>query len=223
MQGKDKVRNIVRMEYKTPYGWMVRIQYSKKKYKKFFNDSAHGGKYSALLCAISWRDKTKEEIGMPNTHLHVEGCARSNTGVQGVSLSEKIGKYLVSWQDANGRPNATSVSINKYGKEVAFKRACAIRKRQEKWRLEGNVLPDHKKKEKIYYDRRKYTADELISILQDASDELGRVPTSRDFKKTKPNYGRYESMFGGWNKALIAAGLKVQINRKNENNQEAQK
>lgn len=208
MQGKDKVKNIVRMEYKMPYGWMVRIQYSKKKYKKFFNDATHGGKYSALLCAIAWRDKTKKEIGMPNTHLHVEGCARSNTGVRGVSLSEKIGKYLVSWQDANGRPNATSVSIRKYGKEEAFKRACEIREKQEKWRLAGNVLPEEKKKAKIYYDRRKYTAEELITILQNASEELGRIPTSRDFKKTKPNYGRYETMFGGWNNALRAAGLK---------------
>jgi hypothetical protein len=134
-----KYKNITRMEYKTPFGWMVRFHYNKKTYRKFFNDSKCGGKNLALLTALSWMKNTKKKIGIPDTPLPVTGVAKSNTGVMGVSFSVKLNKYFVSWCDAQGKPCATSFSVNKYGREKAFKLACAKRKEQEEWRLAGNI------------------------------------------------------------------------------------
>ncbi len=204
-----KYKNITRMEYKPPFGWMVRIQYNKKKHEKFFKDSGYGGKSSSLLAAMAWRDKKKKELGMPNTHLHVVGSAKSNTGVCGVSFSARTGKYYVSWNDAKGHPCRTAISVRKHGKEKAFQIACQIRKEREAWRLAGYVMPEHKKKGPMAKrNLRKYTKEELLEILKSKYTILGRVPTSRDFKKTSPSYHHYETAFGGWNKALYAAGLR---------------
>jgi|GEM_PF-4503528 len=81
-----KYKNITRMEYKTPHGWMVRFHYNKKTYRKFFNYSKSGGKNLALLTALSWMKNTKEKAGIPDTHLPITGVAKSNTGVRGVSF-----------------------------------------------------------------------------------------------------------------------------------------
>ena len=196
------------MEYKTPYGWMVRIHYNKKIYRKFFNDAKHGGENLALLTALSWMRSTKDKAGIPDTPLPVTGVAKSNTGVKGVSFSAKSNKYFVSWRDAHGKPCATSFSAKKYGKEKAFKLACAKRKEQEAWRLAGNILAKKtRKKSQIPKDSKKYSPEELIEILRNKRQELNRLPTTRDFKNINPKYNRYETAFGGWNKALEAAGL----------------
>jgi hypothetical protein len=202
-----KYKNITRMEYKTPYGWMVRFYYNKKAYRKFFNDSKCGGKNLALLTALSWMKNTKQKIGIPDTHLPVTGVAKSNTGIRGVSFSAKSNKYFVSWCDAHGKPCATSFSVNKYGKEKAFKLACAKRKTQEEWRLAGNILSRITRKSQRIKEVKRYNPDELIKILRDKKQELNRLPTTRDFKDINPKYNRYETAFGGWNKALEAAGL----------------
>lgn len=203
-----KIKNITRMEYKIPHGWWVRFNFDKKSYSKFFNDKKHGGKQLALLSAYAWMKNTKEKANIPNTPLWVGGGARSNTGVRGVSYCSSSNRYFASWYDAIGKPGATSFSVNKYGKEKAFKLACEKRKQQEQWRLDGNITPIDPNKRKIVRDPKKYTKDELIEILNDKSEELGRLPTSRDFKKTRPNYDRYCKAFGGWNKAIEAAGLR---------------
>ncbi len=148
---------------------------------------------------------------MPLTNLNVMVSTRSNTGVQGVSYSEKNNRYLVSWNDAEGRPNCTTLSCRKHGKEKAFKMACKIRREMEEWRLNGNVLPENRRKSNLNRNNRHYSREELIDILIQTEQKLGRTPTSRDFKKTSPKYGRYETKFGGWNKALIAAGLKKAV------------
>jgi len=121
-------------------------------------------------------------------------------------FSAKSNKYFVSWRDAQGKPCATSFSVNKYGKEKAFKLACAKRKEQEEWRLAGNIVTKITRKSQT---TKKYSPDELIEILRNKWQELNRVPTTRDFKKTNPKYNRYETAFGGWNKALEAAGLTI--------------
>lgn len=203
-----KIKNISRLEYKIPYGWWVRIVYNRKTYSKFFSDTKYGGKSFSLLTAIAWKKKTKEKANIPDTYLCVTGAARSNTGIQGVSHCGKSNKYYVSWCDAEGKSCATSVSINKYGQQKALKLACAKRKEGEEWRLAGNVLPKNINKPKVVRDSRKYSKEELIGILNLTCEELGRIPTARDFRKTKPNYGRYEYAFGSWRKAIEAAGLK---------------
>ncbi len=202
------LRNITRMEYQPPFGWMVRIQYGRKTYRKFFNDKKYGGKNLSLLAAVAWRDELKKKNGIPNTTMNAVGWANSNTGVVGVSLSKDKRQYIVSWVDANGRPNRASVSIRKYGKEKAFERACRIRKKMEEWRLNGNVLPDSKKRDQRARDMRKYTKEELIEYLRKMAAIVNRVPTSRDFKKTRPNYHKFTKTFGSWNAAIAAAGLR---------------
>jgi hypothetical protein len=203
-----KIKNITRMEYKIPHGWWVRFNYNKQSYSKFFNDKKYGGKNLALLSAHAWMKNTKEKANIPNTLLWVGGGARSNTGVRGVSFCSNSGRYFSSWCDAIGTPGATSFSVSKYGKEKALKLACAKRERMEELRLAGNITPKDLNKPKIVRDPRKYSKEELLEILCAKNEELGRMPISRDFKKTRPNYDRYCKAFGGWNNAIDAAGLR---------------
>ena len=204
-----KIKNITRMEYKTPYGWWVRFNYNKQKYSKFFNDKKYNGTNLALLSAHAWMKSTKEKANIPNTSLWVGGGSRSNSGVRGVSLCSSSGRYFASWYDAVGQSGATSFLVSKYGKEKAFELACAKRKEMEELRLTGYIIPKNPNKPRIIRDPRQYSKEELIDILIEKDGELGRIPTSRDFKKTRPNYHRFCKAFGGWNKAIEAAGLRA--------------
>ncbi|PIE59809.1 MAG: hypothetical protein CSA32_01920 [Desulfobulbus propionicus] len=204
-----KLKNITRMQYKPPYGWAVRFHYNRKAYQKFFNDSKYGGENLALLAAISWLKDTRRKLGIPETSLPVVGASRSNTGVRGVSFSEKSNRYFASWTDARGKLSTVSFSVKRYGKKKAFKLACAKRKEGEELRLNGYIAPDKIKRQcgRMVKNPRKYSPEELIAVLLVRYHELGRVPTSRDFKYTHPKYNRYETAFGSWNNALQAAGL----------------
>ncbi len=197
------------MKYKPPYGWAARFRYDQKAYQKFFSDSKYGGENLALLAAVSWLKDTKQKLGIPNTSLSVVGSSRSNTGVIGVSFSEKSNRYFASWTDARGKPSTVSFSVKKYGKEKAFKLACAKRKEGEELRLNGYIAPDKTRSRYGILQRNpmKYSTDELIAALQEKYLELGRVPTSRDFKYVQPKYNRYETAFGSWNNALQEAGI----------------
>ncbi len=204
----SKIKNITRMEYKRSHGWWVRFQYNRQSYNKFFSDNKFGGESLALLSAIAWMKNVKAKNKVPDTIMRVDGATRSNTGVQGVSYCSKSNSYFASWTDAIGQASATSFSVNKYGREKAFKLACKKREEKLKWRLDGNILPEYPPKRRLFRDPKKYTKEELIEILIKKSKELKRIPTSRDFKKIKPRYSRFESAFGGWNKAIEAAGLR---------------
>lgn len=135
-----KHRNICRIDSTKTHGWYVRINWRRKQFSKLFSDTRNGGYGSALLCAIAWRDRKKEEFGIPITDLSVVGTIRSNTGVRGVSLNKKRQAFIASWVDAEGRPNNSSVSVRKHGEKAAFAKACAIRSKMEEWRLNGNVF-----------------------------------------------------------------------------------
>ncbi len=204
-----KIKHITRMKYKPPYGWVARFQYDKKAYQKFFSDSKYGGENLALLAAVSWLKDTKQKLGIPDTSLSVVGSSRSNTGVRGVSFSEKSNRYFASWTDAKGKLSTVSFSVKKYGKEKAFKLACAKRKEGEELRLNGYVAPDKNKNRYgiSYRNPIKYSSEELIAALRKKYVELGRIPTSRDFKHVQPKYNRYETAFGSWNNALQRAGI----------------
>ena len=130
---KDIVR--IDQESKRTFGWYVRVRFKGKTHSKFFADKINGGKNSALLAAITWRDKTRKKIGKPQTELHVVTVANNSTGVVGVRLNEKLHRYEVSWLTRDSRQGKTSVSIKMHGKKEAFKRACKIRKQKEEIRL----------------------------------------------------------------------------------------
>lgn len=64
--------------------------------------------------------------------------------------------------------------------------------------------------------RGKYTDKELLDILKRFYKENGRVPMQSDFVNNYgcPSYAFYRNRFGGWNKALLLAGLDTDTNRK---------
>jgi hypothetical protein len=132
-QHKDIAR--IDQESKRSHGWYVRVRFHGKNHSKFFSDKKNGGRNSALLSAIAWRDNTRQKIGKPQTDKHIVTKSTTNTGVVGVRFDEKLNCYFVSWVDEDGKPGKTSVSIKKHGKIGAFKKACRIRELKEAERL----------------------------------------------------------------------------------------
>ena len=58
---------------------------------------------------------------------------------------------------------------------------------------------------------KNYTKEDLIKILQDLAQELGRVPIATDLRHRRdlPSLNTYIYHFSYWNKALEAADLNV--------------
>jgi hypothetical protein len=137
MKSISKQKDIARIdqESKRTHGWYVRVRYLGKVHSKFFSDKKNGGKESALLAAISWRNDTEKTIGKIRTDRHVVTVSNTPSGVVGVRLNEKLGRYEVSWVNLDGRQGKTSVSVKMHGKKKAFERACEIRKQKEAERL----------------------------------------------------------------------------------------
>lgn len=134
----EKHKDIARIdqEAKRTHGWYVRVRYLGVTHSKFFSDKKYGGRYSSLLSAIAWRNKTEKKIGKIRTNRHMVTVTKSATGVVGVRLNEKLNRYEVSWVNHFGKQGKTSVSIKKHGKRKAFARACAIRHEREQERLQ---------------------------------------------------------------------------------------
>ncbi len=137
----EKHKDIARIdqESKRTHGWYVRVRFLGKTHSKFFSDKKCGGRYSSLLSAISWRDKTEKKLGKVRTNKHMVTVSNSGTGVVGVRLNDKLNRYEVSWVTDNGKQGKTSVSITKHGKKDAFTKACQIRKKKESERLGYNT------------------------------------------------------------------------------------
>ena len=115
----EKHKDIARIdqESKRTHGWYVRVRFLGKTYSKFFSDKKCGGRYSSLLSAITWRDKTEKKLGKVRTNKHMVTVSNSGTGVVGVRLNEKLKRYEVSWVTHQGKQGKTSVSIAKHGKK----------------------------------------------------------------------------------------------------------
>ncbi len=132
---------------KKMHGWYVRVWYKGKMHSRFFNDKFYNGKEEALNAAIEYRDQVEAAIGKPRTdRVVVTHSPRNQTGVIGVNrVKKQTGAYVpytavpnysevyeITWTE---RPNVirrTTVSINKYGEDKAFRRACAIRWQKER-------------------------------------------------------------------------------------------
>jgi hypothetical protein len=136
-KNKSKHKDIARIDQvsKKTHGWYVRVRYLGKTNSKFFSDKKCGGRSSALLAAIAWRNDTEKRLGKPRTDRNIVTISNTKSGVVGVRLNEKLGRYEVSWVDKAGKQGKTSVSVKKYGKAAAFKRACEIRAQKEAERL----------------------------------------------------------------------------------------
>ncbi len=133
----EKHKDIARIDQETKrtHGWYVRVRFYGKTHSKFFSDGKCGGRYSSLLAALGWRDEIEQRIGKIRTNKHIVTVSNTTTGVVGVRLNEKLGRYEVSWVNEEGKQGKTSVSIRKHGKEEAFTKACEIRTKKEAQRL----------------------------------------------------------------------------------------
>jgi hypothetical protein len=127
---KHKDISRIDQESKRSHGWYVRVSFQGKDHNKFFSDKKNGGKESALLAAITWRNNTRDKIGKPQSDRNITTVSRNSTGIVGVSLNKKLNRYNVSWVDPEGHQGKTSISIKKHGKAAALK--LAIQKREEK-------------------------------------------------------------------------------------------
>jgi hypothetical protein len=133
----EKHKDVARIdqESKRTHGWYVRVRFYGKTHSKFFSDKKNGGRYSSLLAALAWRDATEADLGNLRTDRHMVTVSNTKTGVVGVRLNDKLGRYEVSWVNKDGKQGKTSVSIAKHGQKKAFERACQIRKKKEASRL----------------------------------------------------------------------------------------
>lgn len=128
---------------KRTHGWYVRVYFNRTMHSKFFSDSIYGGADESLQEAINYRNEIERKIGKPRTDRHVVTASpRNQSGVIGVQRKTKRSRgrngkisecdvFEVTW---NPEPNVirrTSVSIDRYGEEEAFRRACAIRRKKE--------------------------------------------------------------------------------------------
>jgi hypothetical protein len=57
---KHKDISRIDQESKRTHGWYVRVSFQGKEHSKFFSDKKNGGKESALLAAITWRNNTRD-------------------------------------------------------------------------------------------------------------------------------------------------------------------
>jgi type IV secretory pathway VirB10-like protein len=145
MVGKSGHKGISRIDSETnkTHGWYVRVQFQGKTHAKFFSDSAHGGDAKALAKAVKHRNAVERELGKPRTDRMVTAVSSRNTsGVQGVKRVFKAGSYAyeVTWSPAAGQVHRTTVSVNRYGEDEAFKRACQIRQQKERAYYGGLML-----------------------------------------------------------------------------------
>ena len=146
MAKKSGYKSISRIDtpQKRTHGWYVRVYFNRTMHSKFFSDSRFGGPDEALAEAIRHRNEIEQKIGKPRTDRHVVTASpRNQSGIIGVQRKIKRfrtrhGKlsecdvFEVTW---NPEPNVirrTSVSIDRYGKEEAFRRACALRLEKER-------------------------------------------------------------------------------------------
>lgn len=112
------------------HGWWVRLHWYGKCHHEWFPDLHNGGKFSALLAAVAWRNEKCKEIGKPLTwRTVVTSNPRNKTGI--IGIEEHKNRYEVTWALSSNKVNRTSVSKKKHGRERAFAIAKEIRREKE--------------------------------------------------------------------------------------------
>jgi hypothetical protein len=153
MAKKDRYKGITRIDQpeKHTHGWYVRIRFNKEVCAKFFSDDKHRGKVRALMEAVDYRDEMEKQLGKPRTdRIVVTASSRNQTGMVGICRRKTKTKlangkvqyhnfYVVTWSPEPNHIARTSVSIDLYGEEEAFQRACRIRQEKE-LAIYGRVL-----------------------------------------------------------------------------------
>lgn len=150
---KSGHKNVSRIDQpqRNTHGWYVRVSFNGERRVKFFSDASHGGREEALTRAVEFRNESEKELGKPRTdRLVIARNPRNRSGITGVQRKTKTVKteagervtrnvYEVTWNPEPGRLARTWVSIDEYGEEAAFRRACAIRREKER-EMYGTVV-----------------------------------------------------------------------------------
>lgn len=116
--------------------WRVKIRLDKETANKCFNFDKYGGKGEAQIAAILWRNKVLKKHDLLD-RLNYEKSPNffHNYGTNpiiGVALNYnyQCNKYVYNWTvrySNNGKEYKKHFSVNKYGTEKAFKKACEVR------------------------------------------------------------------------------------------------
>ena len=143
-KGFKRYKSISRIDQpeKNNHGWYVRVHFKGKQVAKFFSDKKNGGKRRALRMAVAHRDATEQKIGKPRSERPVVVRTRKK-GVVGVREAvyrtctvdgelREAPVYEVTWSPEPGVVGRTSVSIRKWGKREAYRRAKEIRHEKER-------------------------------------------------------------------------------------------
>ena len=141
-QPEKKRRYIRRIDNDETYEhlWCVEIRFkSKGRYKKKFADKKNGGRSSALLAAISWRNKKSKEFGvvihkdtarMPH-NPDCEGVHQTIKKVKGIEYDVVVARWNEPVNNKVVRKTKTYY-IKKYG----LKRAIRLAKKYRKDKIE---------------------------------------------------------------------------------------
>jgi hypothetical protein len=112
-------------------GWYARVAYRSRTFSKYFADGAHGGTRKAFDKAVAWRNETEKVLGKPRSDRTVSAVGqRSRTGVQGVYQQKN--NIVVAWTPKEGQLERQFISIKKYGRQEALRRAVELRRKKER-------------------------------------------------------------------------------------------
>lgn len=137
---KKKLKHISRVEQekKKQYGWFVRIMRDGVTHQKFFYDSVHGGKSSALLRAIAFRDDLLQLYPKPkHGNLFNRLTKRNTSGYPGINKTRarKRGISYEVWQAGwvlpDGRQVTRKFHFSPDGRSEKEARELAIRARRK--------------------------------------------------------------------------------------------
>ena len=112
-------------------GWYARVTFGGKTHSKYFADMSHGGTRSAFNKALAWRNAKEKELGKPRTdRTFTKAGHRSPTGIHGVYRQRD--SFVVAWTPSPGQLRRKFISILKYGREEALRRAIELRRKRER-------------------------------------------------------------------------------------------
>lgn len=144
MARAKKHKSISRIDQpeKHTHGWYVRVHFKGKEVSKFFPDKLHKGKSKALAAALDYRNETEIDLGKPRTDRPVIMRRPKKRGMVGVretvyrtrsadGETRESPVYEVTWNPEPNVVRRTSVSIRKYGKKEALRRAVELRRQKE--------------------------------------------------------------------------------------------
>ncbi|MCB9079108.1 MAG: AP2 domain-containing protein [Anaerolineaceae bacterium] len=138
------VKNISRIDSNGTHGWFLRMYRDGETYSKFFSDSRYQSQTAALEAAKDYKRRFNEKYPVEASPLakgfRDKPQKNNSTGVVGVSETfirsrgrgqRKIPCFAVSWRPAPNVAKTKKFSIEKYGREEAFRMAVKFRKEKE--------------------------------------------------------------------------------------------